>query len=287
MLRYSSSRIARAAGVSAFRRLPWTETQARLKLRAALLGGGLHLAYQPIVHAENAEIEGFEALVRWDDPGVGAITPDEFIPFAERRGLITRLGDWVAREASAQAASWPQLQQQGTFVSVNVSPVELLSGSFSERLQSILEDTRLPPRHLLVEITETSAIERHRETVRELEAVRRLGVRVAADDVGEGYMKLRVVSRLPIDVIKIPRRAMASRSRLAQRRFLAALVRYAQRQQIQTIVEGVETWEQFQRALEAGCDSVQGRYVSWPLTPEGVEEFLVSGWVSPGRDESE
>lgn len=287
MLRYSSSRIARAAGVSALRGLPWTETQARAKLRAALLKGDLRLLYQPIVRTENAEIAGFEALVRWDDPGVGAVTPAEFIPLAERGELITRLGEWVAREASAQVASWPALERSGKFVSVNVSPVQLLRGAFSERLHSILDDTGLPARQLLVEITETSAIERHRETVRELEAVRRLGVRVAADDVGEGHMNLRTVSLLPIDVIKIPRRVIAGRPRLVQHRFLEELVRYARRLQVQTIAEGVETEEQFLRAVDAGCDAVQGYYVSCPLAPEGAEEFLGDGWASGERTKAD
>jgi len=232
-----------------------------LDLREALGRGEIELHYQPQVGLASGRIAGFEALARWRHPTRGMVSPADFIPLAEEIGLIAPIGEWVLRQACAQAATWPGEVK----VAVNLSPAQFRSANLVGVVVGALAASGLPARRLELEITETVLLERSEANVATLHRLRALGVRVALDDFGTGYSSLGYLRSFPFDKIKIDRSFVKelteSSDCLAIVRAVAGL---GASLGICTTAEGVETQEQLERVRAEGCTEAQGFLISKP-----------------------
>jgi diguanylate cyclase (GGDEF)-like protein len=242
-----------------------------LDFRRALALRELALVYQPQLNLGSKRITGFEALLRWHNPKRGLVSPADFIPLAEKIGLIVPIGEWVIRTACSEAAGWPQPLS----VAVNVSAVQFGSPNLIATVLSALAESGLDPRRLELEITESVLLGDHRAALDVLLQVRELGVRVSMDDFGTGYSSLSYLRSFPFDKIKIDQSFVRGRSDdpsgMAIVRAIAGLGRSLG---MTTLAEGVETEEQLARVAADGCTDVQGYLISRPLPPERIVEFL-------------
>jgi len=249
------------------------------ELHRALERGELVLHYQPIVDLEAGKVVGLEALVRWQHPERGLLFPDQFIPLAEETGLIVPLGEWVLNTACAQAVAWQRDGLPPFFVTVNLSPRQMRQDE--ELLAAVsraLQETGLPPRQLMLEVTEGAIMVELERAVSLLLALRGLGVLVCVDDFGTGHSSLSHLKTLPVDVVKVDRTFIwdmpASQADAA---IVAAVVTPARSPGLRVIAEGVETQEQAQLLLTLGCHEMQGYLFSRPLPAEQVAELLKRG----------
>ncbi|WP_225205778.1 putative bifunctional diguanylate cyclase/phosphodiesterase [Novosphingobium huizhouense] len=231
-------------------------------LRVAFASGQFALHYQPLLRIENDAIAGFEALLRWNHPERGNVPPDVFIPIAEESGLIVQIGEWVLREAVAEAATWPD----HLTVAVNVSAAQLRGGELLRQVVSALSTTGFDPRRLELEITETMLMEDSDEPLRLLHRLRALGVRIALDDFGTGYSSLNYLRSFPFDKIKIDRCFVTDIARNDESgAIVEAVLELAAKLNMQTIAEGVEDVAQLDSLRERGCEQVQGYLFSKAL----------------------
>jgi diguanylate cyclase (GGDEF)-like protein/PAS domain S-box-containing protein len=240
-------------------------------LRRALSAGEFHLAYQPLINLSSNELVGFEALLRWNHPERGAVSPAEFIPVAEEIGLIIPLGQWVLRQACSEAARWPG----GLKVAVNLSPVQFRGRGLLTTVTQTLAAAGLPPDRLELEITEAVLLEQNDINIGTLHQLRALGTRIAMDDFGTGYSSLSYLRRFPFDKIKIDRSfvfdSIAGQQGEAIIRTIAEL---GSTLGIQTTAEGIETAEQLQLVRRAGCTEGQGYLIGRPCSELHVREFI-------------
>ena len=252
------------------------------ELRHAIERDELSLHYQPIVDLETSTTFGFEALVRWHHPVQGIVSPSVFIPIAESKGMIVEIGEWVLRRACQQAEQWRNKFERELVISVNVSMRQLASKGFVETVVDALQTTRLPPKCLKLEVTESLLMQQPAETLSKLHALRESGVTIAIDDFGTGYSSLSYLHQMPLDVLKIDRSFVNgmfdSGKHLAIVRAILAL---ATSLQLKVIAEGVETIEQLQQLQVLGCDMVQGYFFSRPLAASDAAELLVRNWEWP------
>lgn len=224
------------------------------ELAGACARGELTVFYQGQYHVDGTLL-GYEALLRWTHPQLGAVSPAEFIPLAEEAGLIHELGDWVLREACAAAMQLPWLLS----IAVNVSAVQLADPGLPHRVAQALRQTGLAPARLELEITETALAVNRERALAVLDRLRTLGVRVAIDDFGVGYSSLDTVSVYPVDKIKIDRCFIADFvQRPASRTLVSAIVSIGESLGVPVLAEGVETKAQLHLAQELGCRAVQG-----------------------------
>jgi len=242
--------------------------QVESDLRLALERGELELHYQPLFDLEQNRICSFEALLRWNHPKRGLISPVDFIPIAEDTGLIVPIGAWVVREACAQAARWPEQIR----IAVNVSPVQFHRGSLHDTILSALATSSLAPGRLEVEITESIFLEGSETTLRLLHALRSLGVRVALDDFGTGYSSLSYLQSFPFDKLKIDRSFIHNLlTREGATAIVHAITELANALGIETTAEGVEETAQLMELRAHGCSSVQGFLFAEPMTAADVD----------------
>lgn len=237
-----------------------------LALRKALANNELSLNYQPVVDAGKGELVGFEALLRWQHPALGTISPAKFIPIAEETRLIGSIGEWVLRAACSEAAHWPATMR----VSVNVSPEQLLNPSFVSVVISALSNSGLPADRLELEVTESVFMREGTSAIQVLERILDLGVRLSLDDFGTGYSSLGYLSRTRFSTIKIDRSFVqgASKGRPEAIAIIRAVVALAQSLGMATTAEGVETEAEHRMTQELGCSKVQGYYFGRPLPIE-------------------
>ena len=236
------------------------------RLRTAIDEGGLEIHLQPQVELPSGRITGYEALARWDDPLLGRIPPDEFIPLAESSGLILELGSWVLRTSCRQAVALPVHDEHGPVMAVNVSPLKLAQPGFVELVVATLAETGLPAHRLCLELTETAAIEDLPQTSSHLSELRDLGVEIALDDFGTGYSSLTLLRSLPLSVVKIDRSFVESVARSAQDAVLVRMVIEAAHSfGLKVCAEGVEDADQARQLVAMGCDAAQGFYFGRPV----------------------
>jgi len=253
------------------------QMQARRRLeqdlRRALIAGELELHYQPVINIASGKISGLEALVRWQHPENGLVSPATFIPLAEETGLIVPIGEWVIRQACATAAQWPADLR----IAVNLSPAQLRNPALPQMLVSALAASGLAPDRLELEITETVLLHDSAATLAILFRLRELGVRIAMDDFGTGYSSLSHLQRFPFDKIKIDRSFInniaADVSSLNIVRAVAAL---ASGLGVAATAEGVETPEQFDLIRSEGCTEMQGFLLSKPVPAHELEPLLLA-----------
>ena len=249
-------------------------------LRKALAEDELVVHYQPLVEAQSGRVCGAEALVRWNHPERGLVSPGDFIPLAEETGLIIPLGEMVLRTACATAAQWPA----DLTVAVNLSPVQFRDRNLAATVRDILTETGLPASRLELEITEGVLLADETATLTILQELRRAGVRVSMDDFGTGYSSLSYLRRFPFDKIKIDRSFV---QQLPCDPETAAIVRAIISMGaclgMAITVEGVETPEQLAFSAVEGCTFVQGFLVSRPLPSAEFDRFL-AGRALPARE---
>ncbi|MCW2539277.1 MAG: hypothetical protein JWN95_1002 [Frankiales bacterium] len=252
-------------------------------LRHGLALGQLHTVYQPIVETADGRIIGLEALLRWTHPVQGPVPPATLIPIAEQSGLITEIGAWILRQALADTKRW---QRPGgpLSISVNVSPVQLMSPGFATTVAAILAGSGLDPALLTLEVTESVFVSDSDRALVVLQDLRRIGVRLALDDFGTGYSSLSYLLRFPIDIIKIDRSFITD---LGQDRIsheiVSAIIRLSHGLGMSVTAEGVETAEQLQLLTELGCDSCQGYFFARPMSDAAVGGILRGGASSVPR----
>ncbi|MGB3202618.1 MAG: EAL domain-containing protein [Nodosilinea sp.] len=249
------------------------------ELHDAIDQGQMVLYYQPIFYLETREIAGFEALVRWQHPERGFITPDSFIPVAEETGLIVPLDRWVLTQATQQLALWHQRypHRADLTVSINFSVNDLLRSDLLSDLSSILASTRLQGHHLNLEITESTLIEDIQSMVVILQKLKSCGVHVTIDDFGTGYSSLSYLHQLPVDALKIDRSFVMTME--ASRRnsdIVETIITLSNRLGLAAIAEGVETQTQFEQLHRLGCELAQGYWLGRPLTAEDAETLLAA-----------
>jgi diguanylate cyclase (GGDEF)-like protein len=239
-------------------------------LHRALDRGEFVMHYQPIVNMGTGALSGVEALVRWEHPERGLVTPGEFIGAAEETGLIIPLGAWVFETACRQAADWARITQSGPPVrmSVNVSARQCGHPDLVSTFGSILARTAADPASLCLEITETALMEDVAASEATLHALKKLGLTIALDDFGTGYSSLRALQRFPVDVVKIDRSFIAPIERDPQEAaIVAAVISLSHALGLQTVAEGIETIAQVDRLRALGCDLAQGFYFAKPGPP--------------------
>ncbi|MEO8455930.1 MAG: EAL domain-containing protein [Sphingomicrobium sp.] len=245
--------------------------QIETDLRLAIERSEFELHYQPLFDLEENLICSFEALIRWNHPSRGQISPAEFIPIAEDTGLIVPIGAWVIREACAQAARWPEHIR----IAVNVSPVQFHRGSLNEIILRALADSGLAPARLEVEITESIFLESGDATLKLLHSLRSLGVRVALDDFGTGYSSLSYLQSFPFDKLKIDRSFIQNLlTRDGASAIVRAITELAHALNIETTAEGVEETAQLLELRAHGCSSVQGFLFAEPMTASDVDQLF-------------
>jgi EAL domain-containing protein (putative c-di-GMP-specific phosphodiesterase class I) len=248
----------------AMRMVATKHLEYRAELGDALDEGQLRLVYMPFVDMRSGEVRGAEALVRWHHPQHGDISPIEFVPIAERTGLIVPIGYWVLDEALKQAASWRP--DAGLFVSINASPVQVRQPDFVEHVISALERHRLEPQMLMVEVAESVLVEENERAADTVAQLREHGVRIAIDDFGAGYCSLSYLQRHPVDMIKIDRAFIDELGREPLGNTLArTILQMASSLDIRTVAEGIETTVQLRELRRLGCDLGQGYLLSRPL----------------------
>ena len=240
-------------------------------LRLALERGEFELFYQPLFDLTSNRIGSFEALIRWNHPERGLVSPLEFIGVAEETGIIVPMGAWALREACRQAAQWPN----DVRVAVNVSPIQLHRGGLHETIVQALAATGLAPARLEVEITESVFLDGGDSTLKLLHSLRSLGVRVALDDFGTGYSSLSYLQSFPFDKIKIDRSFIDNLlTRPGASAIVAAITELARALGMETTAEGVEDSAQLDELRSHGCSSVQGFLFAKPMRAGEVDQLF-------------
>ncbi|MFN3726175.1 MAG: putative bifunctional diguanylate cyclase/phosphodiesterase [Allosphingosinicella sp.] len=240
-------------------------------LRAALDGGQFRLVYQPVISTATKQISGYEALIRWDHPERGPVSPAEFIPIAEDSGLINSIGEWVLRTACAEAAEWPIPAR----IAVNVSPVQFTKSSLPVIVTHTLGQTGLDPDRLELEITEGVFLNGDETTARMLKTLKRAGVRLVLDDFGTGYSSLAYLKKAPFDKVKIDQSFVKGASHDPHNvAIIKAVVAIAETLKLETTAEGVETQDEIGLISELGCSHIQGFVYGKPVSASEVPAQL-------------
>ncbi len=246
-------------------------------LRKAVRQNELEVLYQPLIDLETGTIFGAEALLRWHHPERGLMLPSEFIELAEITGLIIPIGQWVLRTACAEAKRWQSAAGAPVSVSVNLSARQFQQSNLAEDVQKVLQETGLDPELLDLEITEGSAMKNPENTIRTLQALKRLGISVAIDDFGIGYSSLNYLKRFPIDIIKLDQSFVHDLAfDLGDRAIASAVIALAHSFGLTVIAEGVENAEQLAILKEQGCNHMQGFFFSPPLPAEEFRKAVDS-----------
>lgn len=246
-------------------------------LRRALEREEFRVYYQPIVSLASGKIAGFEALVRWDRPGVGIVAPAKFIGVAEEMGLIVFIGNWVLRKACEQAHRW-HLANPGErllTMSVNVSGRQFKHPDIVEQVEKILQETQVDPTAIKLEITETITMDNAERTIRVVKGMKRLGVRVSIDDFGTGYSSLSYLRRFPMDTLKIDRSFVQNlASNPENLEIVRTIIGLARNLGMEVVAEGAETADEIEQLKALECDFGQGYFFSKPVDSEQADNLL-------------
>lgn len=250
--------------------------QIESQLRSALKRNEFHLLYQPKVALDSGDILGVEALIRWSNPVLGNISPDQFIVLAENLGLIPDIGYWVLSQAVEQGVKWQREANRPFVVSVNVSAKQFIDNQLVEQVMHILEKTGLSPQVLDLEVTESSLIDDLSLATDNLMALRKLGVQVSLDDFGTGYSSLSKLNQLPLDTLKIDRSFInAVPGDHEAEAIVSTIIFLAHKLNLKVVAEGVEDKNQIQFLMDLACEEMQGYYFSKPVSAAEVSKMLL------------
>jgi len=246
-------------------------------LRKGIARGEMSLHYQPQVDTHSGRTVGIEALLRWNNSELGAVSPVEFIPLAEETGLIVPIGEWVLNEACRQNKAWQDAGLPAVPVAVNISARQLCAAGFEETVRKALLDSELAPQYLDIELTETTLMSSPDEAAKTLSTLKALGLQISMDDFGTGYSSLSLLKRLPIDVLKIDQsfvRDLTTKSNDAT--IVTAIIAMAISLDLTITAEGVEQLDQLAFLRAHGCDRIQGYLISRPLPASEMAAQLAS-----------
>lgn len=254
--------------------LAQSQLQLNNDLWHALDNNELRLFYQPKYCAPRGPILGFEALLRWEHPARGLLTPDHFLPMAEKTGMIVSIGNWVINEACRQLRQWHLQGHPHWSVAVNLSSLQFEQSNLVETVTEALAKHEIPPELLTLEVTETTAMRDPDESVRILTELTKLGVKASIDDFGTGYSSLLYLKRLPASELKIDRAFVNELQHHSEdATIVSAIVALAQSLQLKVVAEGVETAEQQAFLTGLGCNTLQGYLLGKPIPPERISEL--------------
>ncbi len=245
------------------------------KLRQALECGEFEVWYQPRYDIRSGRIISAEALIRWRSPELSLVSPAQFIPLAEETGLIIPIGEWVLRTACKENLSWQQKDRAHIHVSVNLSARQFIQENLLNRIESIIEEVGIDPRHLELELTESLIMPNAEDTIETLRAIKKLGIQISVDDFGTGYSSLSYLKRFPIDTLKIDQSFVRDISEDEDDRALVtAIIAMAHNLKLAVVAEGVETLEQLVFLRTHSCDYVQGYLFGKPVPSAEFHEML-------------
>ncbi|QBX84444.1 putative bifunctional diguanylate cyclase/phosphodiesterase [Enterobacter roggenkampii] len=263
--------------------LAQTHLQLMNDLWMAIDRNELHLLYQPKFHAPAGPLLGFEALLRWQHPKQGLLTPDLFLPLAEKTGLIIPIGNWVIDEACRQLREWHLQGHQSWSMAVNLSTLQFEQPSLVNTVLNCLALHHVPPEMLILEVTETTAMSNPDESVRVLTELTKAGVKASIDDFGTGYSSLLYLKRLPACELKIDRAFVKELSGESEdATIVSAIVALAKTLNLKVVAEGVETEAQQAFLTELGCNTLQGYLLGKPVSAQTIEALCARGEMLPG-----
>ena len=233
--------------------------------------------YQPIVGLNDFKLLGFEALIRWNHPEKGFVSPAEFIPLAEETGLIVEIGEWVLAESCRQMERWQKIFpiDPPMFVSVNLSGRQFIQSDLVERVAAVIRETKVDPKGLKLEITESTVMSDVEAATKTFQRLKELGLQLSIDDFGTGYSSLSYLHKFPLDTLKIDRSFVMKMSESGENKeIVRAIVTLAQNLGMTVIAEGVETKEQVAELRSLGCEKGQGYFFSKPMGAEAAERLI-------------
>ncbi len=236
------------------------------QLRNALERHELSLHFQPVFNIKQQRVSATEALLRWNNPVLGPIGPDEFIPVAEQTGLIVPIGDWIIEEACRCGQSWRETLGSELRVAINVSPVQFRDSHILSALRSGLNKTGFPPYQLVIEITEGLLIRNDEETAQTLDQIKAMGIRIAMDDFGTGHSSLGYLKQFPFDSVKVDRSFIRDLEEdQGDQQLVTAAITMAKGLGLRVVAEGVENEFQYEFLAQADCDAIQGYFFGKPV----------------------
>ncbi len=246
-------------------------------LRKSLESGGFHLEYQPKVNISTGEVAGLEALVRWQHPERGRVSPADFIPLAEETGLIVPIGEWVLKTACQQMVEWLDQGIQPFIMAVNCSAIQLVRTDMAQVIKETLERTGLNPAYLEIELTESLLMQDVERGIKILQALKDLGLHVSIDDFGTGFSSLSYLKRLPVDKLKIDQSFVKDLTTdPGDAAIVTSMITLAHNLDLTVVAEGVETEEQLGFLHAEKCDEVQGYLISKPMACEDFAKWVRS-----------
>jgi diguanylate cyclase (GGDEF)-like protein/PAS domain S-box-containing protein len=244
-------------------------------LRQALKLGEFYLHYQAKLNFKTGAITGVEALLRWQNPSLGSVPPQQLIPVAEETGLIVPIGRWVLKTACAQNVAWQRQGLPPVCMAVNLSLRQLTDAGLIEDIKTVLEDSGMSPDLLELEITESMVMQDPERMIKVLSQIKGLGVRLAIDDFGTGYSSLAQLRHFPVDTLKVDRAFIRNIPDNSEDKAITeAIIAMGKTLSLTVVAEGVETQEQMDFLQERACDEMQGFYLSKPVVPEQFAELL-------------
>ncbi|MGJ7910761.1 sensor domain-containing protein [Neobacillus sp. LXY-1] len=247
------------------------------KLRKAIEQDNLELYYQPKIELSHHQLTGMEALIRWNDPELGFVSPSEFIPIAEETGLIIPIGKWVLETACKHNIEWQKKGYAPIQVCVNISSKQFLQDDFINMVEECLQDSGLSPEYLNLEITEGIALYNIKEAIVKLNKLKQLGLSVSLDDFGTGYSSLSYIKSLPIDVLKIDRSFIIDICENKQdAAIIQSVISLSHSLDLIVVAEGVENEQQLSLLGNLNCDEIQGYYYAKPMSYSDFENFLTN-----------
>ncbi|RZT21419.1 bifunctional diguanylate cyclase/phosphodiesterase [Fictibacillus sp. BK138] len=248
--------------------------QLEVGLRKALERNEFHIVYQPQIDVKTGQVIGAEALLRWEHPEWGSISPAEFIPIAEETGLILQIGEWVLRGACLQNKQWQKYGFRELRVAVNISSRQFQQSDLVERVSEILKETGLAPEYLELELTE-SIIQDSKYAVAKMQQLKEMGIHLSIDDFGTGYSSLSYLKTFPIHTLKIDRSFTSNiYTDSKDASLVETIISMAHNLNLKVIAEGVETEEQLQFLQQKQCNEAQGYFFSRPISASAMEEVL-------------
>ncbi|MEM7304368.1 MAG: EAL domain-containing protein [Pseudomonadota bacterium] len=246
-------------------------------LRRIVTRDEIDVYYQPKADVSSRSIVGMEALVRWNHPEKGLITPAEFVPLAEETGIINEIGLWVMVSSSLQAQAWVDEGHKKLTLAVNLSGIQLQRGNVIRQVEQVLEETQIDPSMLELEITESTIMSNPERVIKILKKLKDIGVQLAVDDFGTGYSSLNYLKKFPIDELKIDAAFVRDvETNSDDRAIIKSIIALAKTMKLKVVAEGVETRKQEEILKEFGCDYIQGYYIGRPLCGEDFERQILN-----------
>jgi EAL domain-containing protein (putative c-di-GMP-specific phosphodiesterase class I) len=253
-------------------------------LRSALELHEFNVHYQAKVNIQSGEIKGVEALLRWNNPVLGSVSPTQFIPMTEEMGLIIPIGRWVLMQACQQNLTWQKEGLPPICISVNLSPRQFADTDLVPYIREILAGTGMAPNLLELEITESIVMHNTEKTIQKLMELKAMGVRIAIDDFGTGYSSLSQLKKFPVDTLKVDRSFIREISLHEEDRAITqAIIAMGKTLGLTVVAEGVENADQLDFLSNNACDEMQGFYFNKPVSPEELS-ILMRDHVPVVRD---